>query len=65
MTNGSRVCQVRVSSRCHGCEVESSESMETRSPDEVRRGWQMANDSTRSSAISDVFVVLFTFLVHF
>ena len=37
--------------------------METRSPDEARRGWQMlANDSTRSSAMSDVFVVLFTFL---
>ena len=28
--------------------------METRSPDEACRGWQMANDSTRSSAMSDV-----------
>ena len=33
----------------------------------ARRGWQMAmvNDSTRSSAMSDVFIVLFTFLAHF
>ena len=45
---------VRVRSRCHGCEVERSESTETRSPDEVCRGWRMANDSTRSSAMSDV-----------
>ena len=28
--------------------------METRSPDEACRGWQMANDSTRSSTMSDV-----------
>ena len=59
------VYAVRVSSRCHGCEVESGESTETHSPDEACRGWRMANDSTRSSAMSDVFVVLFTFLVHF
>ena len=66
MTNGSLVRkQVRVRFRCHGYEVESSESTETRSPDEARRGWQMANDSARSSAVSDVFVVLFTFLAHF
>ena len=66
MTNGSLVRkQVRVRSRCHGYEVESSESTETCSPDEAHRGWQMANDSTRSSAVSDVFVVLFTFLAHF
>ena len=65
MTNGSRVRKLdRVKSRCHGCEVESSESTETRSPDEARRGWRMANDSTRSSAMSDVLVVLFTFIAH-
>ena len=66
MTNSSRVRKLdRVRSRCHGCEVESSESTETCSPDEARREQQMANDSTRSSTMSDVFVVLFTFLVHF
>jgi len=27
---------------------------ETRSPDKACRGWRMANDSTRSSAMSDV-----------
>ena len=64
MTNSSRVRKLdRVTSRCHGCEVESSESTETRSPDEARREQQMANDSTRSSTMSDVFVVLFTFLL--
>ena len=58
--NCSRVRKLeRVRSRCHECEekntsipeceVESSESTETHSPDEARRGWRMANDSTRSS----------------
>ena len=32
----------------YGCEVESSESMETHSPDEARRGWRMANHSTEA-----------------
>ena len=65
--NGSRVRNLeRVRFRCHGCEEESNESMETRSPDKVRQGWRMANDSTRSSVMSDAFVVLFIFLaVHF
>ena len=44
--------------------VESRESTETRSPDKAHRGWWMANDSTRSSAMSDVLVVLFTFIAH-
>ena len=39
MTNGSRV-----HASCHGFEVDRSESMETRSPDEARQGWRMAND---------------------
>ena len=66
MTNGSHVRKLeRVRCRCHGYEVESSELMETRSPDEACQGWRMANDSTRSNTMSDVFVVLFTFLVHF
>ena len=66
MTNGSHVRKLeRVRSRCHGCEVESSESTETRSPDDAHRGWRMANDSTRCSTMFDVFVVLFTFLAHF
>ena len=65
MTKWQSCTQVRVRSRRHGCEVESSESTETHSPDEAHRGWRMGNDSTRSSAMSDVFVVLFTFLAHF
>ena len=65
MTNGSRVRKLEWAPRCHGCEVESGESTETHSPEEACRGWQRVNDSTRSSAMSDVFEVLFTFLVHF
>ena len=39
MTNSSRVHKLdRVRSRSHGCEVESSESTETCSPDEARQG---------------------------
>ena len=65
MTKWQSCTQVRVRSRLHGCEVESSESTETRSPDEAHQGWWMGNDSTRSSTMCDVFVVLFTFLAHF
>ena len=39
MMNSSRVRKLdRMRSRCHGCEVESSESTETHSPDEARQG---------------------------
>ena len=44
------------------------ESTETRS--RARRGWRMAmannsSNSISSSAMSDVFIALFTFLAHF
>ena len=66
---GSRECKLRVKYRYHGCEVKSSESTESCSR-WARWRWRMvmANDSTnsmRSSAMSDVFVVFFTFLAHF
>ena len=70
MMNGSCVRKLeRVRCRCQGCEVERSESMET-CRRWVYRGWwkAMVNDSTnsmRSRAMSDVFIVLSTFLAHF
>ena len=62
MTNGSRKCISLP------IQVWSSEWTEVRS--RARWGWKMAvtNDSTnsvRGSAMSDAFIVLFTFLAHF
>ena len=69
MTNGSRVCKLFLGIEGEAIkESVARESTETRSrwaPSRMANQWRCWANSTRTSVMSDVFIVLFTSLAHF